>query len=150
MHFMHKWWDGLKAPAISLQDTIITIYTISYSDLLFLTSILKIIVILSSSIQLSGIAALDAFAQFTTQHMQNARLLVVVNAFSVARSSAWISSRGMKHFQCLDALNPWQCLNDKIKIEMTDSVPLKSQNKGTKTRKSLWMNETALKKTLKL
>ena len=40
-------------------------------------------------------------------------------------------------------------LNDKIKIAMADSIPLKAQNKGTKKRKFLWMNETALKETQK-
>ena len=35
-------------------------------------------------ITVSGISALAAFVQFTTQHMQNARELVVVNAFNAA------------------------------------------------------------------
>ena len=60
-----------------------------------------------------------------------------------------LQNENWKELSSLDALESWQYLNDKIKIAIADSIPLKSQNKGIKKRKFLWMNETTLKKTQK-
>ena len=49
-----------------------------------------------------------------------------------AKLAGMVSDENWEKLGSLDALNSWQYLTDKIKTAMADSIPLKSQNTGSK------------------